>query len=84
MADKRNDERTDEEVMKKKQTNIRKRMALEKEEKEAKMEGRGVLRSEVPRLIFGCQHEIDVHAGTHSANLEGNIVPASSIIVAKY
>jgi len=40
MADKRNDERTDEEVMKKKQTNIRKRMALEKEEKEAEMEVR--------------------------------------------
>ena len=40
MADKRNDERTDEEVMKKKQTNIRKRMALEKEEKEAEMKVR--------------------------------------------
>jgi len=40
MVDKRNDERTDEEVMKKKQTNIRNRMALEKEEKEAEMEVR--------------------------------------------
>ena len=35
MADKHNDERTDEEVMKKKKTNIRNRIALEKEEKEA-------------------------------------------------